>query len=71
MDLIIENEGRKELKKYYDFIRICNVCKETYGIDKGVKENGVCPLCRKRAQSNQIKLRYLQKKTQDVQNNDG
>ena len=62
MDLIIEDEGRKELKKHYDLIRKCKICVQNYGIDKGTIDNGICPICRKKAQSNQIKLRLLQKK---------
>jgi rRNA maturation endonuclease Nob1 len=49
-DLTGNDEGaRDNLKKYYDIIKVCILCKKEFGVDKGYnkkkKENNICPVC--------------------------
>ena len=34
-----------DLDKYYDEVKTCKKCGLRYGIDKGHKDDGRCPIC--------------------------
>jgi len=56
------NEGRQDLKKYYDVVKHCSLCGKIYGNDLGKLENGVCLVCREDC----VKSEHLKKRLKGI-----
>lgn len=42
---INKDNNRMDLHKIYNKVKICKTCKGKYGVDKAMKDNGICNPC--------------------------